>query len=197
MDFDQFRISLGLLGTEDFFARRLFCIIDVDGDQYIRFDEYIRYLDTIFNGSTAQKSMFGWRMIAGNRNFIEMRDMYQVFYEIAMLWKTITGEIINISTGYLEEVFNFFDIDQDQAITFEDYQVLFEEEPILFGWYEFLNNKPMGTDDLKRGFNLNKTNLQNRRRSNAMSQRPHSVEEHELKKHQKQELIKKRFGGLC
>jgi len=44
-----------------------------------------------------------------------------------MLWKTITGEIINIDTGYLEEVFNFFDIDQDQAITFEDYQVLFEE----------------------------------------------------------------------
>jgi hypothetical protein len=64
-------------------------------------------------------------MIAGNRSFIEMRDMYQVFYEIAMMWKTITGEIVTISTGYLEEVFNFFDIDQDQAITFEDYQVLF------------------------------------------------------------------------
>jgi|JI6StandDraft_1071083.scaffolds.fasta_scaffold08832_11 hypothetical protein len=92
-----------------------------------------------------------------------------------MLWKTITGEIINLDTGYLEEVFNFFDLDQDQAITFEDYQVLFEEEPLIFGWYEFLNNKPLGSEDLKKGFHINKTNLQNKRKSNAHNLRPQSV----------------------
>ena len=80
MDYDQFRTSLGLLGAEDFFARRLFAIIDLNGDQHVGFEEYSRYLHTIFNGTTAQKSLFGWRMIAGSRSFIEMRDMYQVFY---------------------------------------------------------------------------------------------------------------------
>jgi len=80
MDFDHFSSSLGLLGAEDFFARRLFAIIDLNDDHQINFEEYSRYLDIIFNGTTAQKSMFGWRMIAGSRSFIEMRDMYQVFY---------------------------------------------------------------------------------------------------------------------
>jgi hypothetical protein len=106
-------------------------------------------------------------MIAGSRSFIELHDMYQLFYDIAMLWKTITGEVVSLHPGYLEEVFNFFDLDEDQAITFDDYQILFEEQPLLFGWYEFLNGQLMPEEDLRKGFNRNKTALQLRRKSNA------------------------------
>lgn len=53
--------------------------------------------------------------------------MFQLFYEVAILWQAITGEAIQPDISYLEQVFQLFDIDQDQAITFTDYQVLFEE----------------------------------------------------------------------
>lgn len=75
--------------------------------------------------------------------------------------------------------------------------MLFEEEPILFGWYEFLNNKQLAPDDLKKGFNLTRTSLQARRKSNAHINRQQSAEESHLKRHQKQELIKSRFAGIC
>lgn len=122
--------------------------------------------------------------------------MYQLFYDIAMLWKTITGEVISLHPGYLEEVFNFFDIDEDQAITFDDYQILFEEEPLIFGWYEFLNGKQMGEEDLKRGFTKDKTALQLRRKS-TVHQQVDSSEESALKRFQKQEVLKKRFVCVC
>lgn len=70
MTFEQFRTSLGLLGSEDFFAKRLFLLIDTNSDDKISVEEYWHYLDTLINGTTAERSLFGWRMIAGNRNFI-------------------------------------------------------------------------------------------------------------------------------
>ena len=42
-----------------------------------------------------------------------MADMWELFYEISMLWNALTGEIINPKKQYLEEIFNFFYSDQD------------------------------------------------------------------------------------
>jgi hypothetical protein len=43
----------------------------------------------------------------------------------------------------------------------------------------------MVEDDIKKGFNINKTTLQMKRKSNA-NLRPQSIEENALRKHQKQ-----------
>lgn len=55
----------------------------------------------------------------------------------------------------------------------------------------------MGEEDLRKGFNKGKTALQLRRKSTNTNVRQDSYEESALKRFQKQEVMKKRFLGVC
>jgi hypothetical protein len=44
----------------------------------------------------------------------------ELFQEISVVWNALTGEIVTPRRRYMEELFNTFDVDQDQTITFRE-----------------------------------------------------------------------------
>jgi Ca2+-binding EF-hand superfamily protein len=120
MDYNQFRKGLGLLGREESFLSRIFYILDQDEDGSLTFEDYMLYLDTIMNGTETQKARFSWMLLTQGKGQLEFEDLVDVFQEISVVWNALTGEIIAPKKKYIEELFNIFDIDQDELITFQE-----------------------------------------------------------------------------
>ena len=120
MNYEEFRRGLGLLGREDSFICRIFNLIDHDNDGYITEDNYLHYLRVILRGNDLEKSRFGWLILTEGRGDIELKDFMELFQEISVVWNALTGEIVTPKRRYIEELFNTFDVDQDQAITFNE-----------------------------------------------------------------------------
>lgn len=121
MDYEEFRRGLGLLGREDSFICRIFNLIDSDSDGFITEANYTDYLRVILKGSELEKSRFGWLILTEGRGDIEFADFMELFQEISVVWNALTGEIVTPRRRYIEELFNTFDVDQDQVITFNEY----------------------------------------------------------------------------
>ena len=51
---------------------------------------------------------------------MELKDFMELFQEISVVWNSLTGEIVLPKKKYVEELFNLFDVDQDQTITFSE-----------------------------------------------------------------------------
>ena len=47
--------------------------------------------------------------------------MGELFEEISIVWNALTGEIVQPKRKYIEEMFTILDVDQDEAITFQEY----------------------------------------------------------------------------
>ena len=120
MNYEEFRRGLGLLGRQDSFICRIFNLIDHDRDGYITQQNYLEYLWVILRGSELEKSRFGWLILTEGRGDIELGDFLELFQEISVVWNALTGEIVTPKRKYIEELFNTFDVDQDQAITFSE-----------------------------------------------------------------------------
>lgn len=75
----------------------------------------------ILKGSELEKSRFGWLILTEGRGDIEFSDFMELFQEISVVWNALTGEIVTPKRRYIEELFNTFDVDQDQVITFNEY----------------------------------------------------------------------------
>ena len=64
----------------------------------------------------------------------------------------------------MEQIFSLFDLDQDETITLEDYQIFFSEQYLIFGWFEFLNKFPLEETLLKIGFKSNRAKLEQKKK---------------------------------
>ena len=151
----------------------------------------------LFNGTDFERANFGWKLITGNKSYMELKDLHQLFSEIALMWNAITGEVVTPRREYVQQIFSLFDLDQDETITFEDYQVFFSEQNLIFGWFEFLNNFPLEKTVLKVGFKQNRARLERKKRNTVDKFRKSTKEEDEIKKAHKEDLLRKKFGDLC
>lgn len=121
MSYEQFRRGLGLLGREDTFICRIFNLIDEDGDGKITEENYLNYLNIILKGTDLEKARFGWLILTENKGDMDLKDFMELFQQISIVWNTLTGEIVMPKRKYVQELFNTFDVDQDQSITFHEY----------------------------------------------------------------------------
>lgn len=121
INYAEFRDSLGLLGREDSFIRRIFRLIDCEGEGEISEEDYLRYIHTVIHGSEFERQLFGWKIFSGGRDELQLKDLSSLFEEISILWNALTGEIVQPKAKYIEELFSILDVDQDDVITFQEY----------------------------------------------------------------------------
>lgn len=83
---------------------------------------------------------------------------------------------------YVEQIFSLFDLDQDETITLDDYQIFFSEQYLIFGWFEFLNGFPLEESLLKLGFKHNRAKLELKKKRVNDSYRNSTREEEAVKR---------------
>ncbi|CAD8151009.1 unnamed protein product [Paramecium pentaurelia] len=145
----QFRDSLGILGLEQFLAERIFNQIDGNKDGVIMFEDFVKYLSMLLNGSTIDKALWSFGMLSNNKSILELEDMEKMIFEICYLWNSITGSKSMPKKELVSEIFRIFDNDDDGIVQFEEFRVVYQEGVELIGWYEFLNNEDMSTNKIK------------------------------------------------
>lgn len=85
-------------------------------------EDYLKYIYTVMHGSEFDRQLFGWKIFSGGRSEIMLKDLHTLFEEISMVWNILTGDIVQAKAKYIEELFNILDVDQDDVITFQEYQ---------------------------------------------------------------------------
>jgi len=91
---NSFRRGLGLLGLEHarFLCDRIFQVIDEKQEGIVRFEDFLKYMHTLIDGSTRQKAEQSFRMLDLKRNGkLFYNDIEMIVTEMSVLWNTLTG----------------------------------------------------------------------------------------------------------
>ena len=62
-----FRDSLGLLGLNEFMSERIFKLIDINNNDKANFEDFLRYLFVLINGTDLDKAMWSFKMMSNNK----------------------------------------------------------------------------------------------------------------------------------
>ncbi len=88
-----------MLGLEHarFLCDRIYDVIDENQTNEVNFDDFIKYMHTLIDGSVKQKAEQSFRMLDINRNGqLSFQDIAQVVQETSLLWNYLTGSRGNI-----------------------------------------------------------------------------------------------------
>ncbi len=86
--------SLGLLGLEtaDFLCKRIFEVIDEDGNNSCNFDEFLAYMNTLIYGSPKEKAIQSFKMLdVEKKGMILKKDIEAMIRGVSQLWNSLTN----------------------------------------------------------------------------------------------------------
>ena len=144
MDLSHWKNTLGIMNIPkaEFLAKQIFRAIDTDKDSLAFFEDYVRFTHILTMGSTHQKAEYSFRLLdKDNKGYIEEEDVYNMMSSIFELWNILTNSKVVVLPEYVETVFQHLDKDNDKKIDLEEYQTLYANEELVFGWFEYLNQE--------------------------------------------------------
>lgn len=52
------------MGLESFLSDRIFCLIDDDNDDSVSFEDFVRYISILLNGSGVEKALWSFKLLS-------------------------------------------------------------------------------------------------------------------------------------
>ena len=83
-----------------------------------------------------------------NKGYIEESDVLKMMQSIFELWNILTNSKVMVLPEYVKQVFKILDKDNDKRIDLEEYEKLYENEELVFGWFEYLNQDEVFMKDI-------------------------------------------------
>ncbi|KAK8749678.1 hypothetical protein OTU49_015477 [Cherax quadricarinatus] len=122
----EFAGALGMK-PDDIFVRRMFNIVDKDGDGRISFQEFLDTVVLFSKGTTDDKLRIIFDMCDNDRNGVidktELSEMLRSLVEIAKT-NTVSNEEVE---DLIDEMFSSSGIDHKESLTYEDFKQMMRE----------------------------------------------------------------------
>jgi len=92
------------LGLEHaaFLCDRIFDVIDENGNGFVAFEEFLKYMHILIDGDSLQKAEQSFKMLdIGRKGKITYQDIEKMVYGMSILWNSLTG-----AKGSIEAMIN-------------------------------------------------------------------------------------------
>ena len=129
----------------DLVAHRLFSVVDIDNSGQLDFEEFMKYLFMLLEGTQKEKTGFIFKMIAGqeNENFKidDLTDYYMIINndEFGSYKQEGSGEM-NEAVEMSRIVFDLMNQQADNVISKKEFHDFIEEDSSNIQLFNFLNN---------------------------------------------------------
>jgi Ca2+-binding EF-hand superfamily protein len=68
---EAFKDSLGILGLENCLVERIYILIDEDQDGKASFEDFLKYLYILINGTKLEQALWSFKMLSNQKKNIE------------------------------------------------------------------------------------------------------------------------------
>ena len=152
LDLNLWKNTLGIMNVPkaEFLAKQIFKAIDRDKDGLAFFEDYVHFTHILILGTIGQKAKYSFKLLdTDNKGYIEEKDVYNMMSSIFELWNILTNSKVVVLPEYVQTVFKHLDRDNDKKIVLEEYLKLYENEEIVFGWFEYLNQEELFLSEIR------------------------------------------------
>jgi hypothetical protein len=102
----------------------------------------VAFTDILTMGSVKEKADYSFKLLdIGNKGFINENDIYQMMSSVFEVWNIMTNSKVIVLPEYVKHVYRQLDKDGDGSLTLTEYQNLYMQDKIVFGWFEYLNQE--------------------------------------------------------
>lgn len=153
--------------TEDVLVERMFCCWDRDNEGSIRLEPWIIGLDVFLRGNLRDRMEFSFRVYdLNNDSYITKDEIFQLFKWVSTFVKSIRSMYRSWRNSLLKQpgeedpdegvrdlselVLKKFDQDHDGKISFQDYETVVKNEPLLLQAF----GQCLPTDEVSKSFLL-------------------------------------------
>lgn len=117
--------------TEEYFMERVFITVDKDKDGYISIEEWVRYLSVILRGTLEERIRFCFSVYDINEDLQLSREEMANLLKLAILPQPGEEDPEDAVLDLVEIILKKLDVDHDGRLSYEDYKISVEEEPLL------------------------------------------------------------------
>lgn len=142
MDWEDWRKSIGAMDLPHvtYFSNQIFNCIDENHDGLVFFEDYLSFVNILTLGSIKQKAKFSFDMLDyGRKGFLTEEDINRMMEGVFELWNIMTNSRVQVMKDYVTKVFQQLDSNRDNQINLKEYEVMYDSQNCVFGWFEYLN----------------------------------------------------------
>ena len=71
------------MGLDNYIVNRIFNLIDEDNDGKVNFENFLKYLSIIINGSTLEKALWSFKLLSNKKAYISRADIEKLVYDVS------------------------------------------------------------------------------------------------------------------
>lgn len=86
----DFKDSLGVMGRDNSLIERIYALIDEERRGFAEFEDFLRYLSVLLNGSKMDKARLSFKILSNGKNKITFEDINNLILDVSYLWTNMT-----------------------------------------------------------------------------------------------------------
>lgn len=145
MRYEEFRNSLGVIGYNcgEFICHRLFDLIKHPKDNVLTFENYLKFLNLVNNGTAEEKLKHSFRfMDVENKGFVDKENFKKTVFALCEFFEKVSQTQSKLKHEDIDFIFKEILIKTERSILdFQEYVQLVSNYPEIFDFFDIFNSK--------------------------------------------------------
>jgi len=78
------------MGRDNSLVERIYALMDENHEGVAYFEDFLRYLSVMLNGSRMEKAMLSFKILSNGKNEITFEDINSLIMDVSYLWSNMT-----------------------------------------------------------------------------------------------------------
>ncbi len=145
MRYEEFRNSLGIIGNNcgEFICRRLFDLIKHHKDNVLTFENYLKFLNLVNNGTVEEKLRHSFKfMDVENKGFVDKENFKKTVFALCEFFEKVSQTQSKLKHEDIDFIFKEILLKTERSILdFQEYVQLVSNYPEIFDFFDIFNSK--------------------------------------------------------
>ena len=114
----------GILGLDNasYLADRIFSCLCKKGSNTAGFNDFIRYMNILLNGSDRERAQQSFDIFDLNgKGYLQKEDFENMIHGVSTLWNSLTGSKVIPKEEYIEKIFQNFHPNENGQVNLQGY----------------------------------------------------------------------------